>query len=229
MWGALAAAVVLGSSSAPAAQPSRIVFASSRTTVSQLYSVEPSGRELAQLTFGAGDWLAPLSSPDGRFVAAFRGNELWLMRGDGRDARLLAQAGKAIFDSPSWSRDSRRLAFAKDGAIWTIAAARGPPRQVTHGVGDSEPTFSPDGRSIAFLRPDSYGDGDMLVVPATRSREGRHPRGVGQACLVAGREVDRGHRRKVFDHRPRPAEQRRAQGRRQRLRLCPYWGRVVAR
>ena len=170
MWGALAAAVVLGSSSAPATQPSRIVFASSRTTVSQLYSVEPSGRGLAQLTFGAGDWLAPLPSPDGRFVAAFRGNELWLMRGDGRDARLLAQAGQAIFDSPSWSRDSRRLAFAKDGAIWTIAAARGPPRQVTHGVGDSEPTFSPDGRSIAFLRPDSYGDGDMLVV-RRRGRE----------------------------------------------------------
>jgi WD40-like Beta Propeller Repeat len=170
MWGALAAAVVLGSSSVPATPPSRIVFRSSRTNVSQLYSVEPSGQGLAQLTFGADDWLAPLPSPDGRFVTAFRGYELWLMRGDGRDARLLAQAGVARFDSPSWSRDSRRLAFAKDGAIWTVAAAGGPPRQVTHGAGDSEPTFSPDGRSIAFLRPNSEGAGDMLVV-RRRGRE----------------------------------------------------------
>ena len=155
MWGALAAAFVLGSSSAAATQPSRIVFVSSRTTVSQLYSVEPSGRGLAQLTFGRGGWGAPLPSPDGRFVAAFRGSELWLMRGDGRSARLIARNASY---SLSWSRDSRRLAFERAGAIWTAAAAAGPPRQITHGHDDSAPTLSPDGRSIAFLRS------GMLVV-----------------------------------------------------------------
>src|SRR5919201_5249533 len=155
MWGALAAAFVLGSSSAAATQPSRIVFVSSRTTVSQLYSVEPSGRGLAQLTFGRGGWGAPLPSPDGRFVAAFRGSELWLMRGDGRSARLIATNASY---SLSWSRDSRRLAFERAGAIWTAVAAAGPPRQITHGHDDSAPTLSPDGRSIAFLRS------GMLVV-----------------------------------------------------------------
>src|SRR4051812_20582668 len=125
MWGTLAAAIVLGSGSAPAIHPSRIVFASSRTSVAQLYSVEPSGRGLAQLTFGPGGWSAPLPSPDGRFVAAFRGADLWLMQGDGRRARLLADdvLSGPWPSSPSWYRNSRRLVFAKGGAIWTAAAA----------------------------------------------------------------------------------------------------------
>jgi hypothetical protein len=157
MWGALAAALVLGSSSSPAAQPSRIVFASSRTTVSQLYSIEASGRGLAQLTFGTRDWSAPVPSPDGRFVAASRFSELWLMRSDGRNARLVA-ADRGLY---SWSRDSRRLVFAGAGGIWTVVAAGGLPRRVTRGQYDSAPAFSPDGRSIAFVRAES---GNELVV-----------------------------------------------------------------
>jgi dipeptidyl aminopeptidase/acylaminoacyl peptidase len=160
MWGTLAAAFLLGSSSAPAVHPSRIVFASSRTGVAQLYSVEPSGHGLAQLTFGTGGWSAPLPSPDGRYVAAFRGSDLWLMQGDGRGARLLADdVFSGPFQSrPSWYRNSRRLVFAKGGAIWTVAVAGGAPRQVTHRNYfphpdyDSAPAVSPDGRSIAFVR-----------------------------------------------------------------------------
>src|SRR5437667_2771310 len=116
MWGALAAAVVLGSSAAPAAsQPSRIVFASSRTGVSQLYSVEPSGTGLAQLTFGAGGWQQRQPSPNGRYVAALRGDELWLMRSDGSGARLVASnVSDALWDANLtalfWSGHWRRLA-----------------------------------------------------------------------------------------------------------------------
>src|ERR671928_165236 len=72
----------------------------------KLYPVEPSGDGLAQLTFGAGNWGDPLPSPDGRFVAGFRGPELWLpypadlvpaprpelwlMRADGSGVRLVS-------------------------------------------------------------------------------------------------------------------------------------------
>jgi Tol biopolymer transport system component len=165
MWGALAAAILLGSRSTAASPPSRIVFASSRTAVSQLYSEEPSGEGLAQLTFGTGGWGAPLPSPDGRFVAAFRGPQLWLMQGDGHGARLLAvEATTAL----SWSRDSRRLAFVSGQAIWTVAAASGLPRQVTHGHADGSPALSPDGRSIAFLRSVV---GNVVLVLRRHGRE----------------------------------------------------------
>ena len=73
MWGELAAAVLVGSGTAtPAPQPSRIVFASARSGVSQLYSVQRSGAGLAQLTFDKTGWGAPIPSPNGRFVAAIR-------------------------------------------------------------------------------------------------------------------------------------------------------------
>src|SRR5919201_1254031 len=135
MWAALVAAILLAPApDPPAPPPSRIVFASARTGVAQLYSVEPSGDGLAQLTFGAGNWALPLPSPDGRFVAAFRGPELWspyngalvqaprpelwVMRADGSGARLLSPFAVCA----SWSGDSRRLVFeGADRNIWTVA------------------------------------------------------------------------------------------------------------
>src|SRR5918911_530048 len=133
MVAALAAALVLAPGpvvdSGPAPQPSRIVFASARTGVAQLYSVEPSGERRAQLTFGTGNWGYPTPSPDGRYVAAFRGPdlwfmraaddvvaaarpELWVMRADGRGARLVSRDA----DDASWSASSRRLVYSESGS-----------------------------------------------------------------------------------------------------------------
>jgi WD40 repeat protein len=171
MWAAIAAATVLaGSAKTP---PQRVVFASARTGISQLYSVRPSGRRgLAQLTFGGSrDWANPVVSPDGRFVAALRGQQLWVMRPDGRGARMLAPSA----DSVSWARDSRRLAFGSGVTVWTVARAGGLPRRVTNGPDDRSPSLSPDGRTVAFLR--EGGAGWMLVV----RRDGRETVAAQQA------------------------------------------------
>lgn len=90
MWPSLLAAILVGSGSAPASPPSRIVVTSDRTGLQQLYSVEPSGHGLAQLTFGTGRGL-PVASPDGRFVAAIDPSGLWVMRADGSGARRVAR------------------------------------------------------------------------------------------------------------------------------------------
>jgi hypothetical protein len=180
MWPALTAAVLL---MAPppdplAPPPSRIVFASARTGVAQLYSMEPSGAGLAQLTFGTGNWGFPVPSPDGRFVAAFRGPELWvqytgdltqgprpelwLMRADGSGARLLSPYAAWAY----WFGDSRRLVFASEtGEIYTVAAAGGQPRLLSKIPGVS-PIPSPDGRSVAFVRKDPS---DVLHVVVRRN------------------------------------------------------------
>jgi hypothetical protein len=175
MWAAIAAAIVLGGAVREPSQPQgRIVFASARTTVAQLYSVEPSGEGLAQLTFGKGNWGFPVPSPDGRFVAAFRGPELWLnyvgdplavaprpglwvMRADGTGARRLAADATNV----SWLADSRRLVYWSDGDMWTARAAGGRPRRITMGYTDRALGLSLDGRSLAFVR---NVDAPMLMI-----------------------------------------------------------------
>ena len=182
MWAALVAAILLAPAPDPAPPASRIVFASARTGVAQLYSVEPSGDGLAQLTFGAGNWALPVPSPDGRFVAAFRGPELWspyngalvqaprpelwVMRADGSGARLISSYAEFV----SWSRDSRRLVFGGSEAIATVAVAGGVPRPTARGRYESMPIPSPDGRSVAFVRDDKNGIWHLFVRRNGRER-----------------------------------------------------------
>jgi hypothetical protein len=164
MWAALiATALFAGSTPQPPAP--RVVFADARTGVSQLYSVQASGRGLAQLTFGGStDWTSPAASPDGRFVAALHGQQLWVMRPDGSAARMLAPSADAF----SWSGDSRRLAFGSGVTVWTVTRAGGARRRVTDGPDDRTPSLSPDGRSIAFLRA---GDPGWNLVVRRDGRE----------------------------------------------------------
>jgi WD40-like Beta Propeller Repeat len=148
MWAALAAATILLHAPAdPGLAPSRIVFASARTTVPQLYSVEPSGDGLAQLTFGKPGFEAPVLSPNGRFIAALRNQTLWVMRADGTEQRRL---GGVAVNAVSWSANSRQIVYSDSGgAIWTVARVTGRSRHVTSG---QWPSLSPDGRAIAFVR-----------------------------------------------------------------------------
>src|SRR5919109_712772 len=161
MWSALAAAVVLGSSPAPASPASRVVFASSRTGVSQLYSVSPSDGGLAQLTFDKTGLGSPIASPDRRFVAAIRDRRLWIMRPDGRNRRLLALNAHGV----SWSADSRRLALQVGLGVVTIARQGGDERWVSPGSYESWPSPSPHARAVAFLR-----DGRLVVHRKGRNR-----------------------------------------------------------
>jgi Tol biopolymer transport system component len=192
MWAALVAAILLAPAlNPPAPPPSRIVFASPRTGVAQLYSVEPSGEGLAQLTFGAGNWGFPVPSPDGQFVAAFRGPELWvdypgelvpaprpelwLMRADGSGAQLVSRDAAGV----SWSSDSRRLVFGSAGSIWTVAVPGGQPERLTSGYYDTLPSVSPDGRSIAFVRANQPGVWQVVA------RRNGHERIVGEGLAAS--------------------------------------------
>ncbi|SEP44588.1 S9 family peptidase [Amycolatopsis saalfeldensis] len=77
--------------------------------------------------------------------------------------------------------------------IWMIPTADGePPRRFTHGDRDAEPAYSPDGRWVAFVRPDGRGRPQLHVM---RARGGdawqltHHPMGV--AAPVWSPDADR--------------------------------------
>jgi hypothetical protein len=124
----------------------------------QIFSLEPSGRAPAQLTFGE-PASAPLPSPDGRHVLFERTGAIWVMRPDGKAQRLLVAHGI----QPAWARDSRRIAYVSvntqnDRLGIRVVGLGGGGRMLVPGADVSQPAWSPDGRSVAF------GKGDSLLV-----------------------------------------------------------------
>jgi TolB protein len=143
-----------------------IVFASDRSGTFQIYSIRADGSQLGQLTRGRAADTAPLFSPDGRRIVFNRGeSQLWVMDADGSGQRRLASPGYR----PSWSPDSRRIVYAGDryAGPLVLVGVHGGGRIVVPGR-NSDCSWSPDGRLIAFLR--RAGDRlDLMVV----GRDGR--------------------------------------------------------
>jgi Tol biopolymer transport system component len=130
-----------------------------------------------------GDDLAPEGqpawSPDGRWIAYVRRTpgtpveELWVVRPDGSGRHKVKGFGGAI-DGPTWSPDSQRIAFAADidGSvldIYSIGADGRSLRRHTQSPNDAiEPSWSPDGNTIAFSREGSIvtidQEGEVEVI-----------------------------------------------------------------
>lgn len=167
-WGTL-----LERSLGVSADGGRIVFAARTPRMPlagnslELYSVSVDGGAVTRLTNDRvfdGD---PEVSPHGRritFVRRVHGlGQIFTMRTNGTD--LVRITHDPYRDRmPSWSPDGRTIAFfsrtdqtneAGYGreAIFTVNAAGGRERQVTHpSLADRYPAFSPDGGQIAFVR-----------------------------------------------------------------------------
>jgi eukaryotic-like serine/threonine-protein kinase len=118
---------------------------------------------------------APEWSPDGRYVAFVRwGGEGGIYRvpaHGGPERKLVNRAG-----SFTWSPDGKTLAIASSNSspealsIFLISIETGEERRLTTpdagSVGDTYPAFSPDGRSIAFIRSLNSQVSDIYLVPA---------------------------------------------------------------
>jgi hypothetical protein len=142
-------------------RPLRVLFASARTGTLQIYSVDSSGHNLRQLTFGSRDSCSPRPSPNGRYVLFFRStpktscSELWVGGADGRGARRLAPLS---FDA-DWSPDSRRIAYETGGrGIAEVRRDGSRRRSLTTEPGDRLPRWSRDGKKLLVTR------GSTLVV-----------------------------------------------------------------
>jgi Tol biopolymer transport system component len=150
----------------------------------QIYSVEPDGSGLAQLTQVSDLETAtsPAWSPDGTRLAfvvqqshadgTTGRSDLWVMNADGSDPRPLID-GPGSSWSPAWSPDGSRIAFARgDPASLYVVDSNGSDltRLTPDDVNASDLSWSPDGSRIVF-NPEGEVEKDLYVVNADGTGE----------------------------------------------------------
>ncbi|MFJ4688775.1 amidohydrolase family protein [Streptomyces sp. NPDC088789] len=143
---------------------------------SVLWSVPRAGGEAVALTVPGLEPTRPQFSPDGGtlVVCAYRGGgfHLWTLRPDGTGLRRLTD-GPFDDRAPAWSPDGTRIAFASERGgdtvtgspyrIWVVDVRTGALTRLTGNPGqtgpgqdgeweDSDPTWSPDGERVLFVR-----------------------------------------------------------------------------
>jgi TolB protein len=180
------AIVFLGGTPRPAAPVTngRIAFSSPDATTWQIYSVQPDGSGLTQLTHVSDLQVAaePAWSPDGTRIAfvvqrfqedgGTGRSDVWVMDADGGNAHPITD-GPGSSWAPSWSPDGTRIAFMRSAPgeaeqVWIMGADGSDPRAFTRCgppecIRDSSPAWSPDGETIAFVRESGAG----AVVPVS--------------------------------------------------------------
>jgi Tol biopolymer transport system component len=164
--------------------------------------------------------------PTGRFVFASYETTyfsvLWTMRADGTGARRVTRSHDVVEAEPEWSPDGRQLAFSRSdkcpteptnmcNRIWTVNAdgsearrlipLRMPGLLANRAVSFHAPTWSPDGRRIAYEQSIWESQRSNLYVMnadgsgrrrLTRLRNARSPAWSPDGAAIA------------FTHRPRP-------------------------
>jgi eukaryotic-like serine/threonine-protein kinase len=131
-------------------------------------------------------WLAAVS-PHGSAIAFIGGqnNEIWVMGGNGENARKVCTSGSEPFAALAWSPTGRRLAYIKSkstgsgngGSLETVALEGGSPSQVisdpalASAFNDAPLAWAPDGRLI-FALAEQGNSGTNLWAVVTDRRNG---------------------------------------------------------
>jgi Tol biopolymer transport system component len=128
--------------------------------------VNPDGSGLKVLTRGEQTEASPAWSPDGRLIAFFRQprgrqlGQIWLMDAKGRHERQLTRFTQVSFYGDlAWVPDGTSIVFkafpSREGGqtdLWMVNVKTGRVTRLTQtGYSEAAPSWSPDGRWIAFF------------------------------------------------------------------------------
>lgn len=161
----------------------KIVFASDKVEPSEIFVMNSDGTNLTQLTNNDDYDLMPTWSPDGRFIL-FTSDEaqsglpqLYMMKADGTGRTQITFSNQvALF--PAWSPDGTQIAYVtgpqNDSQIAIVRIHfdentlfdTDPIIIDARGSLDAAPTWSPDGRFLAF-HSDREGHSNIYTIPVS--------------------------------------------------------------
>ena len=153
-----------------ASNTGRIVFSSFRDGNPEIYVMDANGRNQERLTNHPAYDYDPDWSPDGTkiaFVSSRDGGreQIHVMDADGKNReKLVDQAWQ-----PSWSPDGSTIAFLSSrdegNELYLVGAGGQGLKRVTHDLAPKgNPSFSPNGRQIAYVLAEHKGPGQIYVV-----------------------------------------------------------------
>jgi serine/threonine protein kinase/formylglycine-generating enzyme required for sulfatase activity len=142
--------------------------AGSGDVANALYVMDADGSGMTRIAGGEPSYWGPVWSPDGEWLAAIRGGDVWAVRPDGSGERmLLPAAAETGLAAVAWSPDGQALAAMawRDGLaseVWVVNRDGGDP----HKVYTFEPPvrsggwvfWSPDGQQVMpWLADEEWG------------------------------------------------------------------------
>jgi hypothetical protein len=147
------ALLVFAAAGGSATEPSLIVFPATPESggATQLFSVEPNGDGLTQLTTGSQSALYPAFSPGGQRIAFARfGVGIFTMNADGSKLKRLTNGARDAY--PTWSPNGKKIAFVRPiGSAWKVHimnATGGKPHLLKQAPAAGRPTWSKAGLLI---------------------------------------------------------------------------------
>ena len=142
-----------------------------------IYELPMAGGTARALTSGLAWDMQPRYSPDGTRIAFTSdrggGDNLWVMRADGSDARQITKEDFRLLNNPAWHPSGKYLVGRKHfttrrslgtGELWLYSVDGGEGVQLVKRPSEEfqkelgEPTFSPDGRFLYFTQNSTPGN-----------------------------------------------------------------------
>jgi Tol biopolymer transport system component len=144
----------------------------------QTIGIEDNFRRALVITSGPEKTEAPNWSRDGKTLIFNRDGHIWTIPAEGGSATML-NTGEATncTGSHGLSPDGKRLAIScsipgkPEIRVYIVPSNGGEPRLLTENPSSYFHSWSPDGKTILFTRPNHAGGGNILSIPAEGGTE----------------------------------------------------------
>lgn len=144
-----------------------LAYVSDRDGNLEIYVMNADGTRQVNLTMSPADDFDPAWAPNGKGLAFARDLdgevEVYLMDPRGEQVTRFT---KSFSFTPAFSPDTSKLAFTGPSGIYVAPLAGGAIERLTYGRWDTEPAWSPDGKTIAFRRGKTGPRAEIYVVNA---------------------------------------------------------------